>query len=127
MPSPLRAPFAGESQRVSRVCSGGPKAGAPESPPPFDEGPGRADGPKRVLFLPGWAEVSSVLLRLVRCQRAARLAMAARFSLISLQRCILSSVKAAWDGEQEAKETLELVRRLCMLFALVRLGAPLPW
>ncbi|CAE7796552.1 acbC [Symbiodinium microadriaticum] len=45
-------------------------------------------------------KVSSVLLRLVRC--------------------ILSSVKAAWDGEQEAKETLELVRRLCMLFALVR-------
>ncbi|CAE7338869.1 Zw10 [Symbiodinium sp. CCMP2456] len=45
-------------------------------------------------------KVSSVLLRLVRC--------------------ILSSVKAAWDGQQEAKETLELVRRLCMLFALVR-------
>ena len=31
-------------------------------------------------------------------------------------------MKAAWEGQQEAKETLELVRRLCMLFALVRLG-----
>ncbi|CAE7693266.1 acbC [Symbiodinium sp. CCMP2592] len=54
---------------------------------------------QKSLRLPSM-KVSSVLLRLVRC--------------------ILSSVKAAWDGQQEAKETLELVRRLCMLFALVR-------
>eukprot|EP00439_Symbiodinium_sp_Y106_P060660 s275_g9.t1 len=54
---------------------------------------------QKSLRLPSM-KVSSVLLRLVRC--------------------ILSSVKAAWEGQQEAKETLELVRRLCMLFALVR-------
>ena len=65
----------------SAGCLGGPfaaeAAGAPEeSPPSFDEGlrqrERRSDEGTRAFLLPVLLpEVSSVLLRLVRCQRAA--------------------------------------------------------